>query len=66
MNIEDNKMSPCKTNECVIMTKREFLAYALSERFVYYVTFEREGVANATELCEKQSLNIYLYNPEPR
>jgi len=38
-DINTQKMSTCDVNECVTMTKREFLTYIFSSKFEYEVSF---------------------------
>ncbi len=50
-SIKSEEISTCNANECMIMTKREFLAYAFSSKFTYYVYFDALEVENAKEFC---------------
>jgi hypothetical protein len=62
INQQGQKMTSCKANECEILTNRQLLAYVLSEKFSYTVTFENLGVENSKEFCEQQSFDIHLIN----
>jgi hypothetical protein len=56
-------MSPCNANKCEIMTKRQFLDYALSYRFWHTVVFEVKQARNKTEFCGEQRFDMVLFDP---
>jgi len=62
MNKLDQKMNTCKATECVSMTKREFLAYAFNSKFKYTMIFAMPEGENPKQFCEKQKMQIYLFN----
>ena len=51
MDISDQKLNKCKLNQCVIMTNREFLAYAFSSKFKYEVAFYIDMNIEPQEFC---------------
>ena len=59
--VNDDKLSPCKVNECVIMTNREFLAFAFGSDYVIYdAIFEIDVNIDPKEFCAKQKFSIKL------
>jgi hypothetical protein len=57
----DQKLSPCNVNECIVMTNREFLAFAFGlETFYYKVVFKTDVNIDKEEFCEEQKFEIWL------
>ena len=57
----DNNLTHCSVNECVIMTNRELLAFAFGkDNFYYDVQFEIDENIDPKEFCAKQMFIIQL------